>query len=223
MTLSEVMASLDPAERAAVEARFKELVDELRATDTALGDYTVNLIRTLPEAAAKLRAEHDALRARVATLERDADMLDRGELIPAEIAARLTNYATTVGQLRARVACLLPVPVPRIEGEVQRYYMGEDREEWVKADAYAALSDYGALVEMERDALRSAQDTLRARVARDSEAYTRMETRAIDAEARVAELEALLTEALCWVPRGGLPGKFKEKAEKRLSGNKDSQ
>ena len=132
--------------------------------DQSAIDHTERYIRCV-EAANHIEhqsRELDALRARVATLERDADMLDRGELIPAEIAARLTNYATTVGQLRARVA-------------------------------------------------------------RDSEAYTRMETRAIDAEARVAELEALLTEALCWVPRGGLPGKFKEKAEKRLSGNKDSQ
>jgi hypothetical protein len=50
----------------------------------------------------------------------------------------------------------------RIEGEVQRYQFGPDGDEWVKADAYAALCDYEALIEMERDALRDEVERLRA-------------------------------------------------------------
>jgi hypothetical protein len=45
-----------------LRARVAAMATELRETDEALGDYTVNLIRSLPEAAAKLRAEHDQTR-----------------------------------------------------------------------------------------------------------------------------------------------------------------
>ena len=49
--------------RATVRLRDKNaaLAKELRATDEAMGDYTVNIIRSLPEAAAKLRAEVERL------------------------------------------------------------------------------------------------------------------------------------------------------------------
>lgn len=90
VTLSEVMAGLSAEQRAAVEARYQALATELRETDEALGDYTVNLIRSLPEAAAKLRAENDTLRARVAELE-------------AGITKFLHETAGPVGRLAARV------------------------------------------------------------------------------------------------------------------------
>ena len=53
-------------------------------------------------------------------------------------------------------------PMPRIEGEVQRYQIGPDGDEWVKADDYAALNDYAALVQMERDSARTEIERLRA-------------------------------------------------------------
>ena len=68
--------------RAEVErltAKNAALAQELRETDEALGDYTVNIIRSLPEAAAKLRAEVERLRSdaeRVAYCERHALALD---------------------------------------------------------------------------------------------------------------------------------------------------
>lgn len=43
-----------------LRAKNKALATELRETDEALGDYTVNIIRSLPEAAAKLRVEVEA-------------------------------------------------------------------------------------------------------------------------------------------------------------------
>lgn len=52
-------------------------------------------------------------------------------------------------------------PLPRIEGEVQRYQIGPDGDEWVKADDYAALNDYAALVQMERDSARAEVERLR--------------------------------------------------------------
>ena len=51
-------------------------------------------------------------------------------------------------------------PLPRIEGEVQRYQIGPDGDEWVKADDYAALNDYAALVQMERDMARAEVERL---------------------------------------------------------------
>ena len=51
-------------------------------------------------------------------------------------------------------------PLPRIEGEVQRYQLGPDGDEWVKADDYAALNDYAALVQMERDSARAEVERL---------------------------------------------------------------
>ena len=56
-------------------------------------------------------------------------------------------------------------PLPRIEGEVQRYQLGPDGDEWVKADDYAALNDYAALVQMERDSARAEVERLRAALA----------------------------------------------------------
>jgi len=52
-------------------------------------------------------------------------------------------------------------PLPRIEGEVQRYQLGPDGDEWVKADDYAALNDYAALVQMERDSARAEVERLK--------------------------------------------------------------
>lgn len=57
-------------------------------------------------------------------------------------------------------------PLPRIEGEVQRYQIGPDGDEWVKADDYAALNDYAALVQMERDMARAEVERLRALIKR---------------------------------------------------------
>lgn len=54
-------------------------------------------------------------------------------------------------------------PLPRIEGEVQRYQLGPDGDEWVKADDYAALNDYAALVQMERDSARAEIKRLQTR------------------------------------------------------------
>lgn len=42
--------------------------------------------------------------------------------------------------------------LPRIAGEVQRYQMGPDGDEWVRAQDYADLNEYSALVEMKLQA-----------------------------------------------------------------------
>lgn len=76
-------------------------------------------------------------------------------------------------------------PLPRIEGEVQRYQIGPDGDEWVKADDYAALNDYAALVQMERDSARAE--------AAENEGVIRVWRRRTEtAEAEVERLKAAL-------------------------------
>lgn len=74
-------------------------------------------------------------------------------------------------------------PLPRIEGEVQRYQLGPDGDEWVKADDYAALNDYAALVQMERDSARAEVERLKA----DAERYQWMKRVHADGDESVTE------------------------------------
>ena len=83
-------------------------------------------------------------------------------------------------------------PLPRIEGEVQRYQIGPDGDEWVKADDYALLSDYAALVQMERD-------SARAEVAENEGVIRVWRRRAETAEAEVERLRALIKRARPYV------------------------
>lgn len=88
----------------------------------------------------------------------------------------------------------------RIDGEVQRYQFGPDGAEWVSADDYAALNEYSALVEMNLQAQIELDEAYEARLLAENE-----------------WLRATLAKALTWVPRSGIPGRFKAEVEKQLS------
>jgi len=118
-----------------------------------------------------------------------------------------------VERLKAGPAPIHVTPKPRHGQEVQRYQMGPDGDEWVKAEDYAALNEHSALMQMrlmnERDeankvceqwrqwtvATREENDKLKAEVASWKRLADIQEQSLKESCAEVERLQSALREA----------------------------